>query len=142
MTPGERAAVNRANARGSTGPRTAAGKAAASRNALRHGLAVPGLGADPAEILGLARRIAGPRASLLVRAAAMDFASAHVALQRVRGHRESLLDTSDAPPERLTQIVGELARLDRYEARARTRRKAAIRAFDSIRSEAEGDVIS
>jgi hypothetical protein len=39
--------ANRANARRSTGPRTAAGKARASRNAVRHGLSVSVL-ADPA----------------------------------------------------------------------------------------------
>jgi hypothetical protein len=35
------AAINRRNAKKSTGPKTAAGKAQASRNAFRHGLAVP-----------------------------------------------------------------------------------------------------
>src|SRR5579859_1041179 len=38
MAAAAQIAANRRNARGSTGPRTAAGKAAASRNARRHGL--------------------------------------------------------------------------------------------------------
>jgi hypothetical protein len=46
-------AANRRNARKSTGPRTAAGKAVSSRNALRHGLAARAaivLGEDPADL--------------------------------------------------------------------------------------------
>src|SRR5262245_56004651 len=39
MTSERKIAANRLNARKSTGPRTAAGKANASRNALQHGLA-------------------------------------------------------------------------------------------------------
>ena len=37
----ERPAANRANAKKSTGPRTATGKATSSRNALKHGLSAP-----------------------------------------------------------------------------------------------------
>lgn len=46
-----RAAINRANASRSTGPRTEAGKARSSRNALQHGLCVPRVlpGEDVAE---------------------------------------------------------------------------------------------
>lgn len=38
-------AANRRNAQKSTGPRSAAGKKRASRNAYRHGLSIPGSGA-------------------------------------------------------------------------------------------------
>ena len=41
MSRARRAFANRLNARKSTGPRTAAGKAAVARNARRHGLSVP-----------------------------------------------------------------------------------------------------
>jgi len=57
-------AANRANARHSTGPRTAAGKAKVARNALRHGLSRP-VTPDPAhaaDVEALARSICGLRA--------------------------------------------------------------------------------
>ena len=79
MTTERQRAANRRNAERSTGPRTAAGKAAARLNALRHGLAaspslepganeeidrltqaIAGVGASP-ERVGLARRIAEAR---------------------------------------------------------------------------------
>ena len=56
-----RVRANRANARRSTGPKTLGGKSAASRNALRHGLAIP-VTVDPSladEVERLARMIAG-----------------------------------------------------------------------------------
>ena len=52
MTSAEQADANRRNAENSTGPRTVAGKARSSRNALKHGLSarkVVMLGEDPAE---------------------------------------------------------------------------------------------
>ena len=41
MATEKQIAANRANARRSTGPRTALGKLTSSRNALRHGLSIP-----------------------------------------------------------------------------------------------------
>src|SRR5215510_6906587 len=79
-------AANRANAARSTGPRTAAGKAAVARNALRHGLSLPVL-ADPAlapEVTALAGRIASPGASGAAQAAALRIAEAQVNVLRMR----------------------------------------------------------
>jgi hypothetical protein len=82
-------AANRANARHSTGPRTAGGKARASRNAVRHGLSIsvradPELSADVAE---LARRIGAGEACHLV----VAVAEAQVAVRRVRRIRREVL---------------------------------------------------
>src|SRR2546429_2861300 len=59
VTSERKSAANRRNARASTGPKTAAGKARVARNARRHGLNVP-LAADPAlsrEVEALAQAI-------------------------------------------------------------------------------------
>src|SRR5258708_39341604 len=59
VTSERKSAANRRNARASTGPRTAAGKARVARNARRHGLNVP-IAADPAlsrEVEALAQAI-------------------------------------------------------------------------------------
>jgi hypothetical protein len=59
-----RADSNRRNARQSTGPKSAAGKARVAKNPLRHGLAIPAR-LDPAlnrEIEGFAELIAGVKA--------------------------------------------------------------------------------
>ena len=56
--------ANRANARASTGPNTARGRARTARNALRHALSVP-VFSDPVlfeAVDPLARKIAGPGA--------------------------------------------------------------------------------
>src|SRR5262245_21652673 len=47
LSPERRAAINRQNARKSTGPKTPAGKARARANALKHGLAVHGVVQTP-----------------------------------------------------------------------------------------------
>ena len=80
---------NRANARLSTGPKTAKGKARASKNARRHGLNLPVL-RDPSlakEVETMACRIAGEGASGELLARARAIAEAQIDLQRVRLYR-------------------------------------------------------
>ena len=65
MTTANKIRANRANAQASSGPKTAQGRARASRNALRHGLSIP-VTSDPSmseEVEALAREIAGPDAN-------------------------------------------------------------------------------
>ena len=118
MTSARRLAANRRNARMSTGPRTAAGKARVARNAYRHGLSLP-VSDDPAwsgEIAVLARRIAGevPVADRI--------AVAQIALERVRRERTRLL----AEKPGATSAIRRLATLDHYERYALSARRRAI----------------
>ncbi len=127
--------ANRVNARASTGPKTAAGKAKVACNALRHGLSLPVL-SNPAlapEVEDLARTIAqsvtgqaldGHRHDLACR-----IAEAVVDLRRVHLAKAPVLAELEADPKSAGKRLTELVRLDRYEARALSRRRIAIRAF-------------
>jgi hypothetical protein len=88
--------ANRANARSSTGPQTAQGRARAARNALRHALSLP-ISSNPAlseEVEALASQIAGSGADAKTQELARRIAEAQIDLRRVRCARHRLL--SDA----------------------------------------------
>jgi len=133
-----RARASRANARKSTGPKSAAGKARVGRrNARRHGLTLPVL-ADPAfapEVGALARAIEGSVARVALddhcRELACRIAEAQVDIARVRTAKLPLVVAIDADIKHSAAPFRELERLDRYERRARSRHKAAVRAFDA-----------
>jgi hypothetical protein len=78
-------AANRANARKSSGPRSASGKKRAARNALKHGLNTPMSGvAFAREVEALARQIADHAEDPLQMAVARDAAEAQLELARVQ----------------------------------------------------------
>jgi hypothetical protein len=125
MATAKQIAANRRNAQRSTGPRTAAGKKIASRDALRHGLSLPPEmdAAALAAINELVTEIAGDyESNQNSNIAEVATAVLEVMLvQQVRNEMVTNIDLSSATPNALQR----LAAIDRYENRARTRRRRA-----------------
>jgi hypothetical protein len=106
--------ANRANARASTGPKTARGRSRAARNALRHALSLP-VYSDPAlseEVEALAREIVGTDAHGEMQELAHRIAEAQIDLRRVRHARHQLLSQALSDPD--------------YESEAMLGKKAAL----------------
>ena len=183
MTSERKIRANRANARASTGPKTAHGRSHAARNAVRHALSLP-VYADSVwseEVESLTRQIIGTDADPEKQQLARRIAEAQVDLRRVRSARHQLLSRAlndpnyaseatlrekaalviscfrrigpSAPmpdnvmeflqskpegPYKFATILADKTRqllaLDRYERRALSRRKFAIREFDAARA--------
>jgi hypothetical protein len=135
MTSDRKAASNRNNAQKSTGPRSEAGRWRSRRNAFRHGLAVA-IGTDPSfskDIEALATILASCGNGQSVGEFARQAAEAEVDLLRIRKLRASRLNAFHGNPEAVSkdylELNESLAKLDRYERRAFSRRKRALRAM-------------
>lgn len=114
MTSTRKTEANRKNARASTGPKTARGRAHAAQNAFRHGLSLP-VCSDPAlahEVGALAREIAGTDARAEIQELARRAAEAQIDLRRVRYARHRLLSEALNDPY--------------YESRADARMKISV----------------
>ena len=134
MTTDRQIAANRNNAKKSTGPRSSAGRAVSRRNALRHGLAI-NIGTDPTfqdDVENLAKAMSCWGGKQEMTECVREAAAAELDLIRIRRIRAHLLEkyiADTAAPDGLTELNDKLARLERYERRAFSRRKRALRAM-------------
>jgi hypothetical protein len=132
MPSDKQIAANRKNATNSTGPKSVEGKQRSRRNALSHGLSIP-VSADPAlrdDIEVLARIIGSTLGETDVSECSREAAQAQTDILRIRKIRATLLNVLCSPPcEEFPQagIPKTLASLERYERRAMSRRKRALR---------------
>jgi hypothetical protein len=153
MTTDQQVSANRANALRSTGPRSKVGKAASRINARRHGLAAllqMGTSSGNEEVERLARAIAGQEPAPQILALARRIAEAEMTVRRISRARikgetapqdstlESMLTSDLALLASAHKLIApspkrdEPKALERYERRAYSRRKTAIRDFDLL----------
>jgi hypothetical protein len=135
MTSERKIAANRNNAKKSTGPRSEGGRSVSRQNALRHGLAVS-IGNESAfggDVEDLAKLLSSASGLQGVSGVAREAAEAQLDLSRIRKIRDCLYQMIyfvDGPAsERLAELNDKLAKLERYERRAFSRRRRALRAI-------------
>jgi hypothetical protein len=122
-----RAKINRLNARHSTGPRTAEGRARSSKNSLRHGLAVP---IDVMPELAKRRDViadAIEASGEFPKDLAMSLAGFLITLERVRAARHASLTCGVPATASLSSAIGEHLSTLRYEREARAQLSRVLR---------------
>ena len=126
MATEKQIAANRANAKRSTGPKTAAGRAKSSRNAYLHGLscALRLAPSEPAKVDAIVAALVTDQANKERLDSAFEFARAQLELLRIRTARTELTATVQSGPKGLKALRRLLA-LDRYERLAHTKRRRA-----------------
>ena len=139
MATAEQIAANRRNGSLGRGPKTSAGKARSSRNAWKHGLSIP-VNRDKTlrrQIEVLARILAQSEAGNVF-GQARAAAEAELELARARAALEAFLTRAgitaqwNGGPEQgaaLIHVLPKLQRLERYERRAFSKRRRALRAL-------------
>jgi hypothetical protein len=145
MTTERKILANRANAKLSTGPRSATGRQRSSQNARRHGLSCPESVNSQltTQTQRLASTIAGRTNDPSVLAAAERLAETQIELGRIRAVKSSAASevaklaanckTVDLS-QQLDALLAVLVRINRYENRASARRRKAIKALDAARA--------
>lgn len=124
-------AANRRNAKKSSGPRSADGKARSRRNALCHGLSIASraIPAFQQDVMLLARALSP--AGEDIGDAALVAADAEIDLLRIRKYRAALIEEPRGQAGLVSfDLADKLDVLERYERRAFARRNKALRAIE------------
>jgi hypothetical protein len=139
MTSQRKIEANRRNAQKAKGPRSAGGKARSSKNARKHGLAIP-IGADRDlhdRALQIAGLIVGDEAPDEFMDQALTVAEPELELQRIGRARTCVVqqnirqpsangqpnDESDALAAAFIKALPTLSRIDRYERRTLSKKR-------------------
>ena len=152
MTSQRQAEANRRNSAKSTGPRSAAGKNIASRNAVKHGLwrlTYEGPAISP-EIDSLAKAFCQNSENPQVYGAAVKVAQAEIVLRRIATQKAALLkrlttlktvtkeqtESSDDPGKQRRDECQRLEAVNRYQRRAWAQQRRAIRNLTQVKMRA------
>jgi hypothetical protein len=132
--------ANRRNATRSTGPKSRDGRHRSSKNAKQHGFNTPIFFDQSwsAEVEKFVRQIIGERTEPRLCLLARQFAEAQLDLHRIRRYKHGITEriTFAHDANRSDDIdqkyLDDMRRIDRYERRAISRRKRAVRELVQI----------